>query len=408
MFATGLLKRRQAWGSLLVMLLLLLVVGTGLYLKRTELRSELRAKVQQELVEQGLFIEFGSLRYDLLRGLIMKDARFFPNTELRDAFAQFDRITIQIDKTKALRGVLRLERLNLEGGKLSVKIDPSKKRGASVEISEIQGEILFPTKRLIEFRRMSGTVGQLDLTLRGLLGLGERGSDDSAVRELIVRRRKFGANLSTFLGSLVNKEGSEIGLSVSIDGELDKPALMNIDLEIIGSGLNRGGVQIEEISARGQLEGDLLLISELILQSENGLTEADAIYSLRGGVGECKLNSSQRLRNLVALWTGEDQAHLLPDSEGDELQASINFQSFPQKKVEFTGVYSASEFRPKPEVLNDFRSKMLWKDGQLLLSEVGFVHRGLKVTHEQAKLIDAEENLETLSEVLLQFSETPL
>ena len=101
------------------------LVGGIYYINQTGMNAQWRTKIAQELENIGIIADFENLRIDLTRGLVASGVRIYSDSTRQDTIAQLEHLVIDVDKTKLMRGKVRVNKVSLRKANISLPIDPN-------------------------------------------------------------------------------------------------------------------------------------------------------------------------------------------------------------------------------------------------------------------------------------------
>ena len=160
--------------NIIVTAMVLAVIGiiSGvIYLNQIGFPGKYGEWVRTELKERGLQIEFDSLRFSPRHGLIATEAKFFANLGDKHPALTADYISIDIDKSLAIRGDFELREIEIIGGHTYL---PMQEGDEALKAEDIDATIFIQEDQRIRVRDATGMIEGVKIKLTADLKLPER------------------------------------------------------------------------------------------------------------------------------------------------------------------------------------------------------------------------------------------
>ena len=123
------MRHRSIFHHIKFIIVLSMGLGIGLlcggvyYINQSGVNDEWRARIAQELENLGIVADFESLRFELSRGLVATGVRVYADDSRDDIVAKLEHLVIDVDKTKLMRGLVRVDNVSLKRADISLPID---------------------------------------------------------------------------------------------------------------------------------------------------------------------------------------------------------------------------------------------------------------------------------------------
>ena len=118
---------------------------------------------------------FESLRFDLQRGLIARDVSFYESDGDLIPLLEAGEVTLDLDKTKALRGKFKLLNIGITNGTARISVD---KDGRMVTASEIDGSLSITESGRATVKDATGLIEGIRVNLSADLKLSKLKRED--------------------------------------------------------------------------------------------------------------------------------------------------------------------------------------------------------------------------------------
>lgn len=313
-----LIHRLRTFFALLVFAAVLAAGGGLWWANRTGLPDSWRSEVEKALAAQGLHADIGQLRYWPLQGIEADQVRIYTDATRQKVLANASEVIVDVDRTKLARGKVRVERLDLKGGSLSLMVDPDDPKSKVLEVKNASGRVLMPGGRRLEILGARGEVSGIRLEFEAVvMGYRQRISPQPHDKEAELYRRRLLSRVIGLLETWTFEEGKPPSIRMRMGGDLDDPKSVRADVSLTSGALERGGIRISRLDARGEVRGRLLVLDSLEVEDGGGLLKGRVEYDLATRSGRFDMRS-----NL-------DLPPILRELDADGLLREVGFQSRP-------------------------------------------------------------------------------
>lgn len=356
------------------------LVGGIIYLNQIGFPGIYGNWVRAELSERGVEIEFDSLRFSPRKGLIATNAKFFDQKEDITPVITANYISIDIDKSLAIRGQFELREIFISGGSATLEMEDS---GDCIEAEKINAEIFLQEDGNIRIREaeflVEGFAVKLDADLK--LPTKKEPSEPKPRNDQV---------LHTILRELalwkIPAEQPPI-ISLQLRGDLNDPAHIRTEFKIEANDLARNDYAINTIILHGELSDELAIVEKILLADDSGEAEGKADWNVRQRKGSFELNSSIDIKDFLKTCF---DVEIMGDLNSDDppflnIQGEINQHDDPDKpdhktfSVKTSGFAELGPFHFLEHPYESLRTQFSWRDGDLYLQD-------LKVSAEERTL----------------------
>ncbi|MDB4041655.1 hypothetical protein N9497_03665, partial [Akkermansiaceae bacterium] len=270
------------------------MIGGIIYLNQIGFPGKYGEWVRTELKERGLQIEFQSLRFSPRHGLIATEAEFFAQPGDEHPALTADYISIDIDKSFAIRGKFELRDIKIIGGTTYL---PMQEGDEVLKAEDINATIFIQEDQRIRVRDATGMIEGVNIKLTADLKLPkrdeikppeERGRSDHILRAILkeLERWKIPAD-------------SPPELTVVLRGDLADPGGIHTEFDLEANDLVRNDYALGTFSLHGDLRSQLVTIDRILLADDTGEAEGQADWDLLKKSGRFDLSSNLRIKDFL-------------------------------------------------------------------------------------------------------------
>ncbi|BDS05277.1 hypothetical protein NT6N_03170 [Oceaniferula spumae] len=336
---------------LLLVLVIGLVVGTivgGIYyINQTGVNDHWRGEIAEELENLGIIADFQSLRIEPTRGLVAGGVQIYADDSREEVLARLEHLVIDVDKTKLMRGILRVNKVSLKKANISLPIDPDDPDGPRVEMNELQGDMLLPDRSTIEARKVSGVVAGIRLELDARIWSKHlTGKQPEPLKEVRVARIKLIARIIQEIQNWHWPEGKPPLLKLYLEGNIDNPDSARLDFELSATELERDGVVLNKILISGDYQNKMVTLDKIELGDGAGRISAKADFHPATRNCRFEADSTLHIQMLARKVFGLDILQQLTFSRPPEISCtgSIDFDENFKPDVQITGHAEINSF----------------------------------------------------------------
>jgi len=125
-----------------------LVVGGIYYLNQSGVNQQWRAQIANELENFGIVSDFDRLTISLTKGLLASGVQIYANSDREEVIATLEHLVINVDKTKLMRGIVRVNQVELKDAMASIPSIQTNLAGRASSSKNSQGICIFLTNEL--------------------------------------------------------------------------------------------------------------------------------------------------------------------------------------------------------------------------------------------------------------------
>lgn len=365
--------------NLIVTLLVIAVIGLLggiIYLNQIGFPGKYGEWVRTELKDRGLHLEFDSLRFSPRHGLIATETVFFAKPGDKYPAMTADYISIDIDKSLAIRGTFELREIKIIGGTTYL---PMEEGDEALKAEDIDATVFIQPDQRIRVREATGVIEGVNINLTADLKLPkdeggeapeERGRTDLILRALLAELDRW---------KIPAEAPPE--LTFVLRGDLGDPSNIHTEFSLEANDLVRNEYSLGTISLHGDLRSQLITIDRILLADDSGEAEGEADWDLLKKSGRFDLSSSLRIKDFlkscfeVEVMTKLDQE----ESPNIKVEGTIFQREDQSISVKAIGYAHIGPFRFLDTTYTGLESEFSWHDGDLFL-------QGMKMNHEKGAI----------------------
>jgi uncharacterized protein involved in outer membrane biogenesis len=372
---------RTAW-YLLVFGLIIAAVATLLYLNATGMPLAWRTALEKELSKQGVEASISRLRYIPMRGIEASEVEIFTDSSRQKRMVHLERLVFDLDKTKAMRGIIRLTHVELNRAELSLPVDPEKPFGETLDITELNGKVLMGKNRKFEIKGASGIIGGIHLKVDAtILGFRPVPNYDREDEKSGTHRRL----MKTFVEELARWQldhDAPPELQIKLSADATKWSDLECDYVFSCPSASRDDLTLSDVRAEGNVYQSLLTVQSFSAKDERGSLEATFDYDLDQRAGHYDATSSLDLIRMIYAVT---QKRILTDfsfakAPHIQLHGTYAFPEDAPMQLSALGQLDCKNVLFRGSPLTSIKSEFSYRDQNFFL-------RNLEIEHTQGKLL---------------------
>jgi len=372
MYHLHLTRNLRSLAFLLIVSALLAGIGLLWWANRTGLPEPWRAAIEQEVAKHGAHVKIGSLRYDLLQGIVATDVRVYSEPEHLREISRLEHVILDFDKTKLARGIMHLNKIQLAHARLSMPADPKNPESEALQVTDASGTVFMPGDRRLEVRDAHGKIAGIDVKLDArMIGYQQNGKkppDDSNLG----KRRALLAKLLGELGKWHFDDKHPPAIQISVEGDVNNWSSVTAKVALQVKDMEKNGHRLDSVTAEADMAGELLTVTSLRATDRRGVLEGHVDYNIKDREGRFDISTSLEVPELLTAWFrlplpkdvrfGGKQ---VLDAEGDFVMDEHNN---PQIRV--TGHTRLERLTLRGMPFDVVESAFSWRDGNLFLRDV--------------------------------------
>ena len=359
------------------MLIGLTIVGGLIYLNQVGFPGRYGDWLKSELANKGLYLSFKTLRFDFKQGLVATDVSFYSDERQSFPLLEGREMTLDLDKTKALRGKFKLHSLIIIDGTAHIPVDHD---GRNVIVRDIHGKVKITESGRIIIDGASGSIEGLRVNLSTDIRISKiKPKDNKPKPAETLKSNHVLKKVLEELALWTFSEETPPQLAFNIKGDLGSPKRLQTSFRLDAVQLKRGQYQLRKIIIAGDLQAQIVTLDEILLQDESGSASGQADWSISRNDGRFDLNSDLHIQDFL---NNCFDVKVLKDLtiSGTPPILKVN-GSFSSREgggflVTANGHGDINEFSFLENDFDELSSDFSWKDGDLYLRDLEIIRKG--------------------------------
>lgn len=361
-----------------VILLVLTVVSALLYWNATGMPKAWSQALEKELSKHGIEATIKKLRYVPLRGIEATEVEVFVDETRSKRLAYLERLVFDLDKTKAMRGIIRLTHIDLLNAELRLPVDPDQPEGDVINISNLNGQILLSKSRKFEIRQGKGLIDGIQLTVDAVI-LGFRPMPTyQAAEPSGGLHRKFLREFVKEINQWQLDPEHPPELTLKVEADATKWAALKCQFDFSCAAARRGKIQLKDVHASGNVIHSLVSIHELEGSDSRGKIRCALDYDLSTRTGNFDVDSTLDVLRWIDDLAGRRWLDDLTLTEAPDVRVRGHF-AVPQDKplmLSMQGRMAANKVLFRGNALSSVSSDFSYRDGDFYFRQMSFKHSG--------------------------------
>lgn len=369
---------------------LFICIGLGLgglisgrfYLKKHGLSPQWSNRIAQELEGLGIIADFESLTLDPHKGLVAQGVQIYSDKSRLHTIASLEHLILDVDKTKLLRGIVRVNNVSLKQADISLPLDLYDPDSPQITIDDLSGQIFLPNRNTLHTKNLSGKFSGIELDIDANIWssqLTTKGKESNRSAE-----KKADQKLARLLAEIKKWQWHESEpplLKISMEGNVHQTDTVLVNFSFNSPFLKRNDTLLKEVALRGHYKNQLITLDEISLKDNEGSLNGHGVYQPLLGLikfsAKSGLNFQKLAKDIFNTEVLKNFAFSTPPSV--EADGIINFENKNKPFIHLTGTTSAK--------------KLSFLDSDFASATTGFSFKGstlfltdLHVTHPQGEV----------------------
>jgi hypothetical protein len=362
-------------GFLLVFAGLASAAGMLAWANHTGMPEPWRRAIEAEVSKHGAHVQIGWLSYLPWKGLVANDVRVFSDAARQKELSKVETVTLDFDKTKFARGLLRLNKIELSDATLRLPVDPDQPDAETLEITGVNGRVLVRSGRLLEIKDARGTIAGIEFTLRARL-LGYRGADDAEDDPGVGRRRKLIAQAVRELENWHFGTARPPTARLFVEGDLSDRSTFKARLALEAPRVEKGGHALAGLSAEAVLDGEVLTFTSV--RATDSIGEFDGRFEYDTGSRHARFDarSSLDLPRLLDAWLAMEIPSWIEiaGAQSAEVEGELSLPADASPSVRMSGKAACKAATVKGVPFRSLATTFAAADGNYYLRDIHADH----------------------------------
>lgn len=341
----------------------------------TGLPEPWRATIEREVGKQGAFIKIGSLSYAPLKGVVATDVRVYSEPEHLREISRLEHVILDFDKTKLARGVIHLNKIQLNHARMQLPVDPKNPESETLNIADAYGTLFMPGDRRFEIRDARGKIAGIEVSLNariiGYQNDGKKPPDDSNMG----RRRELLAKVIGELEKWSFDEKRPPVIAITIEGDVNSRTSINAKLSLQVRDMEKNGRRLDEVTAEADMSGDILTVTSLRATDSRGVFQGHIDYNLQAKEGRFDVYSTLEVPSLLTAWLGLPSLRDVQIGGNQTLSAEGEFQlnEFNAPQIQMTGQARCEAVKLRGMPFDAVEFAFSWRENRVYLRDLHLI-----------------------------------
>lgn len=257
-----------------------ILFGGVYYINQTGINDQWRERIATELENLGVIADFESLRFQITKGLVANGVQIYADNQRNEVIARLEHLVIDVDKTKLMRGKIRVLNIALKEADIDIPVDPDIPNGPRITVDKLQGEMFLPNKSTIEARSIEGRLAGIQISMDARLWSEKSIQDLTAqdAKEDRLQRRKFVASVLKEIEQWEWPAKTPPSLKLYVETNTNNPKTARIDFIFEAPEIERNGLTLYDVKVDGDFNNSIVTLDELSLRDNAGQLQCQAAY----------------------------------------------------------------------------------------------------------------------------------
>ena len=379
-----LIIRLRVFFTLIVVVAIVSGVGALVYLHEKGLTNASAERVAHEMERYGLFVTFDHLSVHVLNGLTANNIRFYRTKERQIQIAELPAIVIHVDKTKLMRGHLKINTISITDAKLAVPLVRGEADSPIINIANVNGAIDLRGNQSVSTTGLTGYYEGIKVSIN--CNIWRDAPKEDFIPDPEAKKNRIAA-YKNFLEQLKQwnwPAESPPELKISIEGNLSEPSEVDFDYIFTASILNYKDYPMADVYLEGDWNQSLVTLDKFEFTHQAERCKLTADLDLLKNSGRFKLDSSIHIQDFALKVFGKKILQGFSAAGKTQIAANGSYllpsASNPKLDLKIIGKVSSSDFSFRGASIDKLDSEFSWNNGDLYLDKISVNHRRGKLT----------------------------
>ncbi|MGB2403398.1 MAG: AsmA-like C-terminal region-containing protein, partial [Akkermansiaceae bacterium] len=325
-----------------------ILVGGAYYINQSGISDQWRDRIAMELENLGVIADFDSLRLEITKGIVAKGVRIYADKKREDILAKLEHLVIDVDKTKLMRGKIRVNNIALKDADITLPIDSNDPNGKLIRINQLEGEMYLPDKKTIEARDLEGFLSGIHITMDARIWSenDDQHGDSKRFNETRRNRLQF---MSKIIGELDRWQwpvDNPPRIKLYVEANTDNLETARIDFIIKAPEIQKNGTSLYDVELSGDYNNNTITLDQIEMRDSSGILESKASYHPATKALKFEARSSLHLQALCRQLLGINLANQLTFSTPPHISCTgtVNLSTTEKPQTMIAGQVSVSDF----------------------------------------------------------------
>ena len=327
--------------------------------------------MQEQLADYGLYAEFSSVRLSMSQGLVAEDLVLFEDKDHTQRLMGADRIMVDIDRSRVLRGDWEVRSVSFENLflRLPEVCEPH-------HLRDLNGTATLDRENVLTIPDATGRLGELDLSLDAVFTNFKVPEPSPEEEKKENPLEDFIADLQTEIANWTVSKTSSPSLAIHLRGNLEQPASLEGKFNFFAPDITRYTYEMSDLAVNGVIHMNAMRIENASFSDKDGELVISGYYDFMTKIAEFDAISGIALNRLLKNGLQNDSLDLITFNAAPQIETKglVRFYSEAKPEVELSGKVLLKDFRylgfPWVELQSDFSLQR----GDLYLRDLALTH----------------------------------
>lgn len=367
----------------LIVIAVTLLAGLS-YLHEYGFSEETGDRLAKEMERYGVYLEFDHLSFYLLQGLTANNVTVYRTAARENKIAHVPSLSIHVDKSKLMRGKLKITTVSLSQAELSIPLSIGSENSPFINISDVSGSIDLPGDRAIRTTNLTGIFEGINLDISLNVWGDQRTAPTKDSPEQLKERILAYNRLLDTLKTLQWAETTPPSIKLFVEGNSSRPDELEIETLIDAPELTYKGYTVNNVKLKGDFSQNLLTIDSFSFENQSDPFSLTADFDFIQKSGRFQLDSKIHFQHFALEVFEKRLATDLHSTGKTHLTADGEFvlpRSTDEKfSISMAGAVQSNNFTFRGTPVNQMKSEFSWNNGDLYLDDIELEHPLGKVT----------------------------
>ncbi len=369
----------RIWNRLRICLLIIIALTTAafvagvFYLSEVGLNQAARDRIALELERYNLYVSFQDLTYDFSNGLTAKQVKLFTSEERDNLMAELPHLVIDIDRTKFIRGRLKVNKVALKNADLSLPLNKEQKDGIKLVVSNITGAFYFPNTDSIETDKLTATWQGLDFTVQGHVWQNSDSKEDPKEEDKPNQTEENYQKLIETISQWDWKKSNPPNIVLTLEGDLNDLETFHTAFQVNSPEIQYKGYPLHEVQLKGDFTQGVLTLDKIQFQDDVGQLQGKGDFLPSSQEGRFELESSVDFQRASRTFLKTPLLPQLRITGQHNIVTKGNFQLKTETSpslLHLSGHLSGNDFQYLGKRFDTLNTKFSYKDKAIYLNDL--------------------------------------
>jgi AsmA-like C-terminal region len=354
---------------------LFLAIVTLVWLNSIGMPQAWRTALESKLAQNGIFVRVQRLSYIPWSGIVAENICLYSSIGYDEELANLEHLVFDIDKTKALRNIHQLTKLEIENADILIPISSESGNPEYLKIEDLSGKIRITRDRKFELRRAQGVIAGIKLVIDAEVVGWKPSNKSNSEEKSDFKVRQLLQDIVKELSLWQWDEQLPPEIQIKLQADINKWNALRASIDFSSKELKRGDLELHDVLATGNISRSVLSISQCTASDKNGKLQTAFDYDLYKRSGHFQCDSTLDVLHIARVFSPQplvpeialiSPPHLVFDGSFDLTQPAFGIQA--------TGTAACKTSQYRSHLLDDLKLDFSYHQGDIYLRDVSLTH----------------------------------